>query len=74
MSAIALNGIAYGAGGSSFLDASSGGFLGDTGVRDPGSSTLTYSAAVPEPSTLAIFGIGACVAGIRAARRRRREN
>ena len=28
---------------------------------------------VPEPSSLAIFGIGACIAGIGAARRRRRE-
>ncbi|QDV25665.1 PEP-CTERM sorting domain-containing protein [Aureliella helgolandensis] len=37
--------------------------------------TLTYSstAAVPEPSTLALFGIGAGVAGIGATRRRRRE-
>jgi len=30
-------------------------------------------AAVPEPSSIAIFGIGAYVAGIGAARRRRRE-
>jgi hypothetical protein len=30
-------------------------------------------AAVPEPSSLALFGIGACVAGLGAARRRRRE-
>ena len=29
--------------------------------------------AVPEPSSLALFGIGACVAGVVAARRRRRE-
>jgi hypothetical protein len=36
---------------------------------------LSYSAfsAVPEPSSLALYGFGACVAGIRAARRRRRE-
>jgi len=33
---------------------------------------LSYSA-VPEPSSLALFGIGACVAFIGAARRRRRE-
>jgi hypothetical protein len=31
------------------------------------------STAVPEPSSLALFGIGACVAGIGACRRRRRE-
>lgn len=30
-------------------------------------------SAVPEPSSLALFGIGACVAGLGAARRRRRE-
>ena len=36
---------------------------------------LNYSpaAVVPEPSSLALFGIGACVAGVGAARRRRRE-
>ena len=31
------------------------------------------STAVPEPSSLALFGISACVAGIGAARRRRHE-
>ena len=31
------------------------------------------AAAVPEPSSFALFGIGACVAGVGAARRRRRE-
>jgi hypothetical protein len=30
-------------------------------------------SAVPEPSSLALFGVGACVAAIAAARRRRRE-
>lgn len=30
-------------------------------------------AAVPEPSSLALFGIGACMIGIGACRRRRRE-
>ena len=38
--------------------------------------TIEYSvssAAVPEPSSLALFGIGACVAGVGASRRRRRE-
>ncbi|MFN7681135.1 MAG: PEP-CTERM sorting domain-containing protein, partial [Planctomyces sp.] len=29
--------------------------------------------AVPEPSSLALFGIGACIAGFGAARRLRRE-
>lgn len=33
----------------------------------------TLVAAVPEPSSLAVFGIGACVAGLGAALRRRRE-
>lgn len=40
-------------------------------------ATLTYqtasSAAVPEPTSLALFGISACVAGVGAARRRRGE-
>jgi len=35
--------------------------------------TSSNVSAVPEPSSLALFGIGACVAGIRAARRRRHE-
>jgi hypothetical protein len=37
--------------------------------------TIEYSTttAVPEPSSLALFGIGACIAGFGAARRRRRE-
>jgi len=30
-------------------------------------------SAVPEPSSLAVFGMGACVVGIAAALRRRRE-
>ena len=66
VNAIALNGTDVGANGSSFFDASSGGFLGNTGVRDPGSSTLTYSPAapttVPEPATvlglLSVAGVG----------------
>lgn len=33
----------------------------------------TPSDVIPEPSSLAIFGIGACVVGIGAARRRRRD-
>lgn len=36
-------------------------------------SYKSSASAVPEPSSLALFGIGACVAGIGAARRRRRE-
>ncbi|MFN9237906.1 MAG: PEP-CTERM sorting domain-containing protein [Planctomyces sp.] len=34
---------------------------------------ISLSAAVPEPSSLTLFGIGACVAGIGACRRRRRQ-
>lgn len=34
---------------------------------------VVNSAAVPEPSSLALIGIGACFAGVGAARRRRRE-
>ncbi|MDF1845201.1 MAG: PEP-CTERM sorting domain-containing protein [Rubripirellula sp.] len=37
-------------------------------------TAVPTTAAVPEPSSLALFGIGACVAGLGAARRRRREN
>jgi len=36
-------------------------------------STLTITRVVPEPSSLALFGFGACVAAIGVARRRRRE-
>jgi len=35
--------------------------------------TLGTANIVPEPSSLALFGIGACVTGVAAARRRRRE-
>lgn len=34
---------------------------------------LNYGATVPEPSSLTLFGIGTCVAGIRTAHRRRRS-
>ncbi|WP_013628202.1 PEP-CTERM sorting domain-containing protein [Rubinisphaera brasiliensis] len=34
---------------------------------------FSSSAAVPEPTSLALFGISACVAGVGAARRRRGE-
>lgn len=53
-----------------------------TGPYDPyygltqnwvGTFTINPSSPVPEPSTLAVFGIGVCAAGIRSARRRRRE-
>ncbi len=36
-------------------------------------TTFVESAAVPEPSSLALFGICACVAGFGAARRRRHK-
>ena len=53
-------------------------FVVDGSVFSPRiwNGTIEYSVssgAVPEPTSLAIFGIGACVAGIGAARRRRRE-
>jgi len=58
--AIALNESYFGS-GFSFFDASSGGFLGNTGVQDPGSSTLTF-VPVPEPATvlglLSVAGVG----------------
>jgi len=40
---------------------------------DASNWTISFdsSGAVPEPSSLAVFGIGMCVAGVRAARRRR---
>jgi hypothetical protein len=49
------------------------------GIPDAASNTVASnwtisfdsSGAVPEPSSLAVFGIGMCVAGVRAARRRR---
>jgi hypothetical protein len=43
------------------------------GVTFDNSGYLISTSAVPEPGSLAIFGFGACVAGIGAARRRRRE-
>ena len=53
-------------------------------VSDPATTGFTFiddielnvndAAAVPEPTSLALFAIGACVAGLSTARRRRREN
>jgi len=37
------------------------------------SASFFSVAAVPEPTSLALCGIAACVAGVGAARRRRRE-
>jgi hypothetical protein len=37
-------------------------------------TTFVEPAAVPEPASLAVFGIGACIAGFGATRRRRSEN
>ena len=46
-------------------------------LNNVAADTVTWqkssTAAVPEPSALVLFGIGACVAGVGAARRRRRE-
>jgi hypothetical protein len=41
------------------------------GILNASDWTLSSASAVPEPSSLAVFGIGMCVAGVRAARRRR---
>jgi hypothetical protein len=43
------------------------------GSHDGLAYVSSASPAVPEPSSLALFGIGACVAGVAAAYRRRRE-
>jgi PEP-CTERM motif len=48
-------------------------FGGNIGRDNQAMEFATSAAAVPEPTSLAIFGIGACVAGLGAARRRRRE-
>ena len=48
----------------------------DMGAAGPGPTNIddiVLNVNVPEPSSLALFGIGACVAGLGAARRRRRE-
>ncbi len=45
----------------------------DSGDEAFGIDNISTPAAVPEPSALALFGIGACIAGFGAARRRRRE-
>ncbi len=48
--------------------------LGNGDVYDNLSvSSIGSIAAVPEPTSLAVFGLGACIAGIGSARRRRRE-
>ena len=54
-------------------------YIFSVGIPDAGSNVIASnwtisidsSGAVPEPSSLAVFGIGVCVAGVRAARRRR---
>ncbi|WP_166831928.1 PEP-CTERM sorting domain-containing protein [Thalassoroseus pseudoceratinae] len=47
--------------------------VGDGVLFEDFSFQASDVSAVPEPSSLALFGIGACVAGLGAARRRRRE-
>ncbi|WP_417749592.1 PEP-CTERM sorting domain-containing protein [Rosistilla oblonga] len=47
--------------------------LDPTSAQSAFTQANAVSAAVPEPSSLALFGIGACVAGLGGARRRRRE-
>lgn len=66
--AFALNGTAFGAVGASFLDQQPSAFLGAPGTRDSDSSSLRF-AAIPEPGTLAILGLG--LAGLAATRRRK---
>lgn len=54
-------------------------YIFSVGIPDAGSNVIASnwtisidsSGAVPEPSSLAVFGIGMCVAGVRSARRRR---
>lgn len=43
------------------------------GINEVAFETATAAAVVPEPSSLALFGIGAGIAAVGAARRRRRE-
>jgi hypothetical protein len=56
-------------------DSFSVGFTDAASNTDASNWTISFdsSGAVPEPSSLAVFGIGMCVAGVRAARRRRLE-
>ncbi len=42
-------------------------------VLATGTITDLSATAVPEPSSVALFGLGACIAGVGVARRRRRE-
>ena len=52
--------------------------FGSVGLQDSIENTIASNwtissspTAIPEPSSLAVFGIGMCVAGVRTARRRR---
>ena len=58
--AFALNGTDFDAEGRSFLDASTGGFLGDPGTFDADSSSLTYSSvsSVPVPPSVGLLALG----------------
>ncbi|QDU38259.1 PEP-CTERM motif protein [Maioricimonas rarisocia] len=59
------------AGGVSTLTLLDGAYEDQAGVGILAGDTAV--SAVPEPSSLALFGIGACVAGLGSARRRRRQ-
>lgn len=56
--AFALNGTDFSAGGRSFLDQQPIGFLGVPGTLDLDSSSLRFAAAVAEPGSLVLLGLG----------------
>lgn len=64
--------------GRTFDEFDTGTFIGDFTHSGASGNGVTLNvgnspSAVPEPTSLALFGISACVAGVGAARRRQRE-
>lgn len=71
-SAFALRGTDFGAGGRTFHDVATGGFLGDPGMIDLDSSTLRYAsneAVVPLPPAALLLMTGLAGLGLVARRR-----